>query len=717
MQSNVPQRILLTGSTGFLGSYLLLYLLRNSSSDIYCLVRNKSNGPPGERLWKKLSGILAGSLANDPRFAINLEQEWQRVTVLEGDIGSQHFGLSVQDYANLHVDEVWHAAADIDFSAYRQERIFQTNVEGTRHVLDFIRSFGHPLLNYISTAYVCGQRPGNIPEEETDETFAPNNVYEESKRIAEREILAAHQKDALPFRIFRPSVIVGHSQTLEIDSSSGLYSYLAVLMRLKDTIESRMPEYFHHNPLRLRFDDEITLNLICVDDVVESMCRIASQPSTRNQIVHVVNPYPITLSKYMRTLPPVIGITVTNEVNEDKLNPVDVQLNAQTDIYGAYLKHNKCFAYDKLLRFSDLQKERFRIAWSTQEELTQRVYAHFQNDQRIVRKRLRSVTQQLEPRTMSRVGMEPLRYYAGGHGTTTLAILNAYGQSLAFWDWIIGHLAERYRVLIWQVRGTKSQRGGINRVYSLDEHVADMTAILDAEEVENCDLIGWCTGPKMALEFALQYPARTSSVISLCGCFKNWNGNESLYTDYERYMETLCRMVEEDPKISGSLIEVLKGVLIGKIQLRSQSATHAPPPETTIKNVLRLISKNIKPLVIEPFLTDESMISYARQLLSFWEHDIASVLRRINVPTLFIGGEVDNIAAPSMSREAAKLVAGAIYAEVNGGSHYMQYDNHELLGDIVDEFLAAPDKFEFQHGLVTLERFSSTPSPLTSVAN
>jgi thioester reductase-like protein/pimeloyl-ACP methyl ester carboxylesterase len=708
VEGNIRKKILLTGGTGFLGSYLLLYLLRNSDSVVYCLARKKNNVSGAERLGKKLDDMLAGPLSADPRFAIDFKREWKRVVVFEGDVKYQHLGLSSQDYAKLRTDEVWHVAADIDFATHRQKQIFETNVQGTRHVLEFIRDRDLPLLNYVSTAYVCGQRAGRILDEEVDEKYPANNVYEESKRIAEREILGAHRGDSLRFRIFRPSVIVGHSQTLEIDSSSGLYSYLAVLLRLKDNIESRMPEYFHHNPLRLLFDDEITLNLICVDQVVQTMCQIAARELTMNQILHIVNPYPITLSKYMRTLPPILGITVSNEVNEERLNPVDAMLNAQTNIYGSYLKNDKRFDFDKMIRFSGAPKERFRINDATQEELTRRVYTHYMNDQRTRRKRLRSVTKRLELQIMSRAGMELLRYYAGGCGRKTLLILNAYGQSLAFWDWMISYLAEKYRVLIWQFRGTKSQSGGISRVYPIHEHVSDMAAILDTEEVESCDLIGWCTGPKMAFEFCGQHPNRTSSIISLSGCFKDWAGSEALYTEYERYMESLCRMVEENPGIAGGLTEVLKGVLTGKLELGSKPVTQSSDHETTVKGVLKLISNNIKPLVIEPFLTEESMISYARQLLSFWGHDVTAALRGTEVPTLFVSGEMDNIAASRMSRGAAALVRNAIYVEIKGGSHYMQYDNHHLLSEILDKFLSDPTEFDFSHGLVTLERSLAT---------
>ncbi len=375
----MPKRVLISGGTGFLGGYLLLYLLQSTDSIVYCLSRKKGNVAGEDRVRKKLRKMVEGPLAGDTRFGIDLMREWERIIFLEGDVRCQKLGLSEQDYAALQIDEIWHVAAAIDFSAHRQKQIFETNVQGTRNILKLVQDTGYPVLNYVSTAYVCGQRAGNIPEEAADENYALNNVYEESKRIAEREILHADRQ--LCFRIFRPSVIVGHSRTLEVDSSSGLYSYLSVLLRLKSSIERRMPEYFRYNTLKLLFDDEATLNMICVDHVVETMCQIAAQTGTENEIVHIVNPYPVTLSHYMRTHCPIVGIAIENVTNEQKLSPVDALMNAQSDLFAAYRKNNKYFEFEKMIRFSNLSPEVFRIDDAMLEILTRRVYEHFQKVQ------------------------------------------------------------------------------------------------------------------------------------------------------------------------------------------------------------------------------------------------------------------------------------------------------------------------------------------------
>jgi pimeloyl-ACP methyl ester carboxylesterase len=81
---------------------------------------------------------------------------------------------------------------------------------------------------------------------------------------------------------------------------------------------------------------------------------------------------------------------------------------------------------------------------------------------------------------------------------------------------------------------------------------------------------------------------------------------------------------------------------------------------------------------------------------------------------LFIGGELDNIASAQMSQAVASQVPGAIYLQVKGGSHYMHYDNHRLMREVITDFLRDRSAFSFQHGLVTIERPSVSASLLTA---
>jgi thioester reductase-like protein len=379
----MDRSILLTGATGFLGGHLLLYLLKHTDAAIYCLARRKPAFSTADRLRRRLTEILAASVAGDPRFQVNLDSEWSRVHVLEGDLRQNRLGLTVEQDDSICVDEIWHVGAEIDFSEQRRHAIFETNLKGILHILEFARTHGNPTLNYVSTAYVCGTRFGSIPDEPIDGQFPTNNAYEESKRAAERAVLSAYTEGDLPIRIFRPSIIVGHSRTHDVDKASGMHAYLLGLFQTKEAIDLRIPDHFERVPMTFLVGDDATLNLISVDHVVEAMYRIACRRETIGEIVHITNPYPTDLPKLLQVLEDVLVPKVETSSDIGRLNPIDLLVGEKTKPFRPYFLNNKLFDCSKMLRFLNLPAEVFRITESAKRQLVQRSFDfHLSNPRR-----------------------------------------------------------------------------------------------------------------------------------------------------------------------------------------------------------------------------------------------------------------------------------------------------------------------------------------------
>ena len=117
------KNVLVTGATGFLGSFMVYYLISNTSFDVYCLVRGDSL----DSAKKRIDNIL---LKIDPNFQLN------RVHVILGDI----FQLKSEMVNNIQyqIDCVIHSAADTNsISSYKQ--LYNSNIIGTLNVLNFLR--------------------------------------------------------------------------------------------------------------------------------------------------------------------------------------------------------------------------------------------------------------------------------------------------------------------------------------------------------------------------------------------------------------------------------------------------------------------------------------------------------------------------------------------------------------------------------------------------
>jgi long-chain acyl-CoA synthetase len=200
---------LVTGATGFLGREIVRNLLKNDpSAKLTLLVRGKDDAD-AKRRGEKLVTELAGSDAN------------KRVTIVRGDIEQDRLGMDERTWNNAaaNTGAVIHGAASVSFTLPIDEAR-NVNVEGTRRILDLAKE-ARARVDYVGTAYVAGDRQGIAYEDELDVGQPFRNTYEQTKMEAER--LVRERLRDQPIAIFRPSIIVGDSQTGRTASFKVLY--------------------------------------------------------------------------------------------------------------------------------------------------------------------------------------------------------------------------------------------------------------------------------------------------------------------------------------------------------------------------------------------------------------------------------------------------------------------------------------------------------------
>ncbi|HET8967189.1 MAG TPA: SDR family oxidoreductase, partial [Candidatus Acidoferrum sp.] len=155
--------IFLTGSTGYLGSYLATGLLRGYRDPLNLLVRAKNQQEARERLWQSLQLHLDFPEFNDRISAC--------VRIFLGDLTSPQFGLADEEYLSLSqsTDSVIHCAASLNRKSEKQ--CLNVNLRGTLEVIQLARRaqdhHGLRRFSHVSTVAVAGNRQDEVVHEDS----------------------------------------------------------------------------------------------------------------------------------------------------------------------------------------------------------------------------------------------------------------------------------------------------------------------------------------------------------------------------------------------------------------------------------------------------------------------------------------------------------------------------------------------------------------------
>jgi len=257
--------VFLTGFPGFIGSRLADRLLRDDPEiRITALVE-----PKMEDRARKAAGALDGA---------------DRVEVLPGDISKRDLGLSRDDFDRLAAETtaVYHLAAIYNL-AVPFDLAQSVNVDGTGNVLGLCgRCEKLERLNYVSTAYVAGDRKGHVYEHELNLGQGFKNHYESTKFQA--EVWVRELVDKIPTTIYRPAIVVGDSKTGETQKFDGPY----YMLRTVSVAVQR------HVPIPQFGAAQAPFNVVPVDFVIDALAVADDDPELVGETLHLVDPEPIT---------------------------------------------------------------------------------------------------------------------------------------------------------------------------------------------------------------------------------------------------------------------------------------------------------------------------------------------------------------------------------------------------------------------------------------
>ncbi|MBC8351967.1 MAG: SDR family oxidoreductase [Planctomycetes bacterium] len=261
----MSEYLLLTGSTGLLGRYLIRDLLLGGHR-LAVLARPSRRESAADRIeaimqmWEAELGRLL-----------------PRPICLEGDICEEGLGLhaSSRKWVADHCSKMLHSAASLAFHADDSGEPYRSNVGGTKNMLALCRETGIRDLHYVSTAYVCGLRGDAAREDELDVGQEFRNDYERTKLEAETLVRQADFLEQLT--VYRPTVISGDSKTGYTNTYHGLYLYLR-LMAILVPQQGLDADGRRYTPIRLPMTGDERRNVVPIDWVSEVITHLFQTP-------------------------------------------------------------------------------------------------------------------------------------------------------------------------------------------------------------------------------------------------------------------------------------------------------------------------------------------------------------------------------------------------------------------------------------------------------
>ncbi|MFP4208409.1 MAG: SDR family oxidoreductase [Wenzhouxiangella sp.] len=258
-----------TGGTGFIGRNLIDQLLVRRGQ-IHVLVRRGSK--------KKFNRLV--------------EERWsdhkKRIVAVSGDLTKPALGLSSADREALtgKVRHFFHLAAVYDLKASAEDNQI-ANIDGTRHAIQCAEAIKAGCFHHTSSIAAAGLYRGTFREDMFEEASGLDHPYFRSKHDSEGLV---RKHCSIPWRVYRPGIVVGHSKTGEIDKIDGPYYFFKLIQKMRRMLPPWVPT------LGLEGG---RINLVPVDFVARAMDHIAHKPKLNGQCFHLTDPSPKRIGAVM----------------------------------------------------------------------------------------------------------------------------------------------------------------------------------------------------------------------------------------------------------------------------------------------------------------------------------------------------------------------------------------------------------------------------------
>ena len=261
----MPNQVLLTGGTGFMGPFFIKSLLEQTEAKIHVLVRSSEEKQGRQRLRAAMESM-------GPCEADLMEMFEDRVIPVCGDLGQPKLGLTqdVWDFLASEIDTVFHNGATVNY-LFNYDRMRDANVMGTNEVIRLAFEGRPKEFNYVSTTFVFGWAVKSVLYEtdHNEDMELLDFGYSQSKWVAEQVVFDARNR-GLSARVFRPALVS--------PSVTGGGNNFDIAVRL-------VAFMVNHG---IGVDTLNQVSFVPADIVANNIVAISTMPGTANKTYHIV---------------------------------------------------------------------------------------------------------------------------------------------------------------------------------------------------------------------------------------------------------------------------------------------------------------------------------------------------------------------------------------------------------------------------------------------
>jgi len=250
---------------------------------------------------------------------------------------------------------------------------------------------------------------------------------------------------------------------------------------------------------------------------------------------------------------------------------------------------------------------------------------------------------------------------AGPEGAPALIFSAGLGGSGAYWEPNAALLRDRYRVILYDHRGTGRSDRALPETVTVEDMANDIALVLDAAGVAQATIIGHAAGAVAGLSLALAAPDRVARLVMVNG----WSKPDPHFV---RCFETRLSLLRD----SGP-----------RAYLHAQPLFLYPPAFISQMHDVLLVEEEHQ---LAHFAGAET---YEKRIAALRAFDVDDRLSQVSVPVVALACQDDMLVPPHCSERLAEAIPGAELAMMGWGGHACNFTNSasfdQLLGEILED--------------------------------